>query len=302
MSDLDATVIVPCRNEQANVGQLLRRLARVLAGRRCEVLFIDDSDDDTTVRVIRAVAAKVRSKDLRVVAVHRQGAQRWGGLAGAVIDGLRQAGGDVVVVMDADLQHPPETRPGPAGPARGRRRRRGPGHGQPVRPRRRRGRPDGPLRRLVSTALDLARPGRVPGAAARRHRPDDRLLRAAPVDGRRRPAPGATASRSSWRSWPPTRRCGGPRCRSSSAPVTAATARATSARGWPTSASSVRLRLTVVRRSRGVTRTLEVGPRGGGRDRSGGPLGGDRDRSGDTLCGGRIRSRRHAPRRPGRSR
>lgn len=104
MSELYATIVVPCRHEEGNVGPLLDRLNTALAGRPCEVLFVDDSDNDATVRAIEAA-------DRDAVVYHRTGDARWGGLAGAVIDGLRHARSDRVVVMDADLQHPPELVP-----------------------------------------------------------------------------------------------------------------------------------------------------------------------------------------------
>ncbi|GFJ96706.1 glycosyltransferase [Phytohabitans rumicis] len=104
MSDLYATIVVPCRHEEGNVGPLLDRIKTAMNGHPYEVLFVDDSDNDATVQAIRAA-------DPNALVFHRMGEQRWGGLAGAVIDGLRMAHSDRVVVMDADLQHPPEVVP-----------------------------------------------------------------------------------------------------------------------------------------------------------------------------------------------
>jgi dolichol-phosphate mannosyltransferase len=71
------------------------------------VLFVDDSDDDTPT-VIRAVSDDA---SFPVHVVHRIPEQRQGGLSGAVLEGIRQADSDVVVVMDADLQHRPHDVP-----------------------------------------------------------------------------------------------------------------------------------------------------------------------------------------------
>jgi glycosyltransferase involved in cell wall biosynthesis len=98
------TVVVPTRNEAGNVDALLARLARALDGRDCEVLFVDDSDDDTCDRI----AAARRNDSLAVRVLHREPENRSGGLGGAVVSGLLLARGDYVCVMDADLQHPPE--------------------------------------------------------------------------------------------------------------------------------------------------------------------------------------------------
>lgn len=65
-----------------------------------------DSDDETPER-IRAL----RSVDLPVVLMHRPTGQRRGGLSGAVVEGFSAALGEILVVMDGDLQHPPEVLP-----------------------------------------------------------------------------------------------------------------------------------------------------------------------------------------------
>jgi glycosyltransferase involved in cell wall biosynthesis len=100
------SVVVPTRNEAPNVRRLLERLACSQRGTPTEVLFVDDSDDDTP-RVVRA-AARDAAPELSVRLLHRAPGERHGGLGGAVVQGLRTARGPWVCVMDADLQHPPE--------------------------------------------------------------------------------------------------------------------------------------------------------------------------------------------------
>ncbi|RSS80938.1 glycosyltransferase family 2 protein [Streptomyces sp. WAC06614] len=100
------TVIVPTFNESGNVTELLRRLCAALpAHRPYEVLFVDDSTDDTPDVIEKAA----RDCPFPVSVLHRERAS--GGLGGAVVAGLERAGGDWVVVMDADLQHPPHLVP-----------------------------------------------------------------------------------------------------------------------------------------------------------------------------------------------
>jgi len=113
------SVIVPTRHEQPNIEPFVRELiaatdSDVLAGRRLEILYVDDSDDDTP-RTIRRVARAVAVGELpigsdrgpvEVTMLHRQRVDRWGGLGGAVVDGFARATGSVAVVMDGDLQHP----------------------------------------------------------------------------------------------------------------------------------------------------------------------------------------------------
>ncbi|MCM4078864.1 glycosyltransferase [Paractinoplanes hotanensis] len=99
---LEQTVVVPTYNERDNIGTLLERLAAALPHGGTEILFVDDSTDDTPA-VISAAAADC---PISVRLIHREHAT--GGLGGAVVEGMRAARGEWIVVMDADLQHPPE--------------------------------------------------------------------------------------------------------------------------------------------------------------------------------------------------
>lgn len=99
---MDLSVIVPTFNEGPNVAELVRRTSAALHGREVEILFVDDSTDDTP-DIIRAVAA---GAEVPVRLIHRDAPS--GGLGGAVVEGIRAAAADRCVVMDGDLQHPPE--------------------------------------------------------------------------------------------------------------------------------------------------------------------------------------------------
>lgn len=99
------SVIVPTRHEAVTVRELHDRVDRVMRslGVPWELLFVDDSDDETP-QVVQQLAH--RSDAVRLL--HRPPHQRVGGLSGALAIGLCNARGDALVVMDADLQHPPE--------------------------------------------------------------------------------------------------------------------------------------------------------------------------------------------------
>jgi dolichol-phosphate mannosyltransferase len=99
--------LVPTRDEAVNVAPLLDRLVPVLAGMGGEVLFVDDSDDQTPAVV--AAAAKTSAVPVRLL--HRDCGERLGGLGGAVQAGLAAVTAPWAVVMDGDLQHPPEQLP-----------------------------------------------------------------------------------------------------------------------------------------------------------------------------------------------
>lgn len=98
------TVIVPTRNEIDNVQPLLDRIAILRDVPIKEVLFVDDSDDGTAAHA----ASFNGSYPFAVRVDHRTGAARTGGLGGAVMAGLHSSATRFSVVMDGDLQHPPE--------------------------------------------------------------------------------------------------------------------------------------------------------------------------------------------------
>ena len=102
---LRQTVVIPTFNERDNIAALLERLVAVLPESDTELVFVDDSTDDTP-DVIRAAA---RHCPIPITVHHRE--HSTGGLGGAVVEGMRLARGAWIVVMDADLQHPPEIVP-----------------------------------------------------------------------------------------------------------------------------------------------------------------------------------------------
>jgi glycosyltransferase involved in cell wall biosynthesis len=101
------SVVVPTRNEADNVAELVRRVDRAVPGLPLEIIFVDDSTDETP-EAIEALRGLYRPE---IILVHRSPEQRGDGLGGAVVRGLQIARAPLVCVMDADLQHPPEVLP-----------------------------------------------------------------------------------------------------------------------------------------------------------------------------------------------
>ncbi len=94
----EIAIIIPTFNERDNIERVHAGLARVLAGRNWEALFVDDDSPDATVAVIRALA----SRDARVRCLSRLGRR---GLSSACIEGVLATTAPVICIMDADLQH-----------------------------------------------------------------------------------------------------------------------------------------------------------------------------------------------------
>lgn len=103
----DVTVVIPTRNESGNIAPIVRRLDAALGSLDAEIVFVDDSDDGTPARIAEQMALSARPVRL----LHRPSADRAGGLGTAVLAGLRDCSARWIVVMDGDLQHPPEAVP-----------------------------------------------------------------------------------------------------------------------------------------------------------------------------------------------
>jgi glycosyltransferase involved in cell wall biosynthesis len=103
----ELSVVIPTRNEADNIEILLDRLSTAIGDIPAEIIFVDDSDDDTP-----AVVADVGGgASVPVRLLHRCPGDREGGLSTAVVAGMTAARAPWVIVMDADLQHPPEVVP-----------------------------------------------------------------------------------------------------------------------------------------------------------------------------------------------
>lgn len=101
------TVVIPAFNEGAGISGVAASVLAALEpipGLRSDVLIVDDGSSDETAANVRALIAR----DARVGLVKLR---RNFGKEAAIQAGLAHAAGDAVVVMDGDLQHPPELLP-----------------------------------------------------------------------------------------------------------------------------------------------------------------------------------------------
>jgi dolichol-phosphate mannosyltransferase len=101
---LAVSIVVPTYNESKGVGEIVARLAAILETElpgRYEIIVVDDDSPDRT----WAAAAALVSTYPALKVMRRVGER---GLSSAVIRGWQAARGEVLGVIDADLQHPPE--------------------------------------------------------------------------------------------------------------------------------------------------------------------------------------------------
>lgn len=100
------TIIVPVYNEEAVINETYRRLTLVMQslGQAYELLFVNDGSVDRTVEIIRALAEK--DECIRLLDFSRNFGHQI-----AITAGMDNARGDAIIIIDADLQDPPETIP-----------------------------------------------------------------------------------------------------------------------------------------------------------------------------------------------
>jgi len=95
------SIVIPCLNEQDNIPKLMERISAELKDDYSyEIIFVDDGSTDRTMEVLRQLTTQYPT--LRYISLSRNfGHQQ------ALKAGLDRASGDCVIMMDADLQHPP---------------------------------------------------------------------------------------------------------------------------------------------------------------------------------------------------
>lgn len=92
------TIVVPTFNERQNIAIFIDDVLGSVSELNCEILFVDDNSPDGTAAEIRSRAHT--NSNVRVIQRMREH-----GLSKSVIDGVQAAMNDIIVVMDADLQH-----------------------------------------------------------------------------------------------------------------------------------------------------------------------------------------------------
>lgn len=98
------SVIIPTYNEADNIEAVIERVRSALEDYTSEIIVVDDDSPDNTWRI-----ARLLYDDVDNVHVHRRTTNK--GLAKAIAYGFKQCSNEFCAVVDADLQHPPESLP-----------------------------------------------------------------------------------------------------------------------------------------------------------------------------------------------
>ena len=102
---MQLSIVIPTYNEEQNVGLLYQELRSVLdqLGIGYELIFVDDGSRDGTLRHLLSLKAREKGKKkLRVVQLRRNFGQ-----TAAIMAGVKEAKGNIIITLDADLQNDP---------------------------------------------------------------------------------------------------------------------------------------------------------------------------------------------------
>lgn len=94
------SIVVPCFNEEESIGIFLKEIQNVLNDYDYEIIYINDGSEDNTLKNIKEIADS--NSNIKYISFSRNF-----GKESAIYAGLKNASGDLICVMDADLQHPP---------------------------------------------------------------------------------------------------------------------------------------------------------------------------------------------------
>jgi len=101
-TDIEISVVVPVYNEEGNLPILIPKLVEVLKGleRSYEMIFVDDGSSDESRRILGEMTLRYPSLRILRFRVNR-------GLSAALLAGMREARGGIIVTLDSDLENDP---------------------------------------------------------------------------------------------------------------------------------------------------------------------------------------------------
>lgn len=98
------SIIIPSYNEEHNIALLFEKIKLILQNENHECIFVDDGSHDATFENIKKLASS--NTEVKGISFSRNFGHQT-----ALLAGLKEAKGDIIIMMDADGQHPPEVIP-----------------------------------------------------------------------------------------------------------------------------------------------------------------------------------------------
>ena len=98
------SIVVPCFNEEESIELFFKEVQKELSDYDYEIIFINDGSSDNTLKSIKEISKS--NSNIKYISFSRNF-----GKESAIYAGLKNASGDLICIMDADLQHPPNLLP-----------------------------------------------------------------------------------------------------------------------------------------------------------------------------------------------
>ena len=104
------SIIIPTYNESKNIVRILKSIGDNLPKNlKVEAIVVDDNSPDGTGKIVEEYLNNVKKiAGYTIDVIHRTAKK---GLSSAILSGIKQAGGNTIVVMDSDFSHPPQVIP-----------------------------------------------------------------------------------------------------------------------------------------------------------------------------------------------
>jgi len=104
------SIIIPTYNESQNILKILKSIGDILPKNiLAEAIVVDDNSPDGTGKIVENYLKEFKKITGYTIDVIHRTAKK--GLSSAILNGIQQASGDTIVVMDSDFSHPPQIIP-----------------------------------------------------------------------------------------------------------------------------------------------------------------------------------------------
>ena len=99
------SIIIPTYNEADTINQILKKIfdVELVNNIKKEIIIINDCSTDQTVQIVNDFISKYKNIDIRLIEQDRNQ-----GKGAALHRGIKEAGGDAIIIQDADLEYDPE--------------------------------------------------------------------------------------------------------------------------------------------------------------------------------------------------
>ena len=110
MRTAEVSIILPTYNESKNIRGMLDHIQKSIpSGLNVETIVVDDNSPDNTAKIAEDYFSSIREKTTHTINVIKRKAKD--GLSSAILNGIQNASGQTIIVMDSDFSHPPQIIP-----------------------------------------------------------------------------------------------------------------------------------------------------------------------------------------------